>query len=42
MTSLKLVALDAEDLAIVSAHVQDAVMKVGDLELRCRREAFRR
>ena len=31
MTDLKLVALDEEDLAIVSAHVQDAVMKVADL-----------
>jgi hypothetical protein len=29
---LKLIALDEEDLKIVSAHVQDAVMKVGDLE----------
>lgn len=29
---LKLVALDEEDLKIVSAHVQDAVMKVGDLD----------
>ena len=29
---LKLLALDEEDLKIVSAHVQDAVMKVGDLE----------
>jgi hypothetical protein len=28
---LKLVALDAEDLAVLSAYVQDAVMKVGDL-----------
>lgn len=28
---LKLLALDEEDLAIISAHVQDAVMKVGDL-----------
>jgi hypothetical protein len=28
---LKLVALDEQDLEIVSAHVQDAVMKVGDL-----------
>ncbi|WP_421726063.1 DUF2948 family protein [Bauldia sp.] len=28
---LKLAALDQEDLSIVSAHVQDAVMKVGDL-----------
>ena len=30
---LKLVALDEQDLVIVSAHVQDAVMKVGDLSL---------
>lgn len=28
---LKLLALDAEDLAIVSAHLQDAVTRVGDL-----------
>ncbi len=32
MNQLKLVALDAEDLNIVSAHVQDAVMKIGDLD----------
>jgi hypothetical protein len=32
MDQLKLVALDEEDLKIVSAHVQDAVMKIGDLE----------
>lgn len=31
MTSLKLLALDEEDLAIVSAHVQDGVFKVGDI-----------
>ncbi|MEO3386287.1 DUF2948 family protein [Mesorhizobium sp. CAU 1741] len=31
MSQLKLVALDEQDLEIVSAHVQDAVMKVGDL-----------
>lgn len=31
MSQLKLVALDEQDLQIVSAHVQDAVMKVGDL-----------
>lgn len=29
--SLKLVALDSDDLAILSAHVQDAVLKVADL-----------
>jgi hypothetical protein len=32
MDMLKLLALDEEDLKIVSAHVQDAVMKVGDLK----------
>jgi len=32
MNALKLVALDDQDLSIVSAHVQDAVMKIGDLE----------
>lgn len=31
MTLLKLVALDEKDLEIVSAHTQDAVMKVGEL-----------
>jgi hypothetical protein len=32
MTALKLIALDDQDLSIVSAHVQDAVLKVSDLE----------
>ncbi|CAM5517378.1 DUF2948 family protein [Mesorhizobium sp. UC22_110] len=32
MDALKLLALDEQDLGIISAHVQDAVMKVGDLE----------
>jgi hypothetical protein len=31
MTDLKLLALDSEDLEIVSAHVQDAVVRVGDM-----------
>ena len=31
MSQLKLVALDEQDLQIVSAHMQDAVMKVSDL-----------
>lgn len=31
MNSLKLIAFDAEDLAVLSAHVQDAVLKVGDM-----------
>lgn len=30
-TPLRLIALDADDLTILSAHVQDAVVKVGDL-----------
>ena len=34
MSQLKLVALDEQDLSVVSAHVQDAVMKVGDLDWR--------
>jgi DUF2948 family protein len=31
MTGLRLLAEDEEDLSIVSAHLQDAVMRVGDL-----------
>jgi hypothetical protein len=31
MNLLKLIALDSDDLAIISAHVQDAVTKVGDI-----------
>ncbi|KAA0968962.1 DUF2948 family protein [Aureimonas fodinaquatilis] len=31
MTDLRLMALDAEDLQIISAHCQDAVMKTKDL-----------
>lgn len=31
MADLKLIALDAEDLSVISAHLQDAVLKVGDL-----------
>lgn len=32
MTDLKLVALDDEDLAVVSAHMQDSVFKVADID----------
>ncbi|MBO6900261.1 MAG: DUF2948 family protein [Rhizobiaceae bacterium] len=32
MQALRLVALDGEDLSIVSAHVQDAVTKVGEIK----------
>jgi len=31
MTDLKLLALDSEDLQVISAHVQDAVVRVGDM-----------
>jgi hypothetical protein len=31
MPPLKLIALDAEDLGVVSAHLQDAVLRVGDI-----------
>ncbi len=31
MTDLKLIALDSEDLAVVSAHVQDSVFKIADI-----------
>ena len=32
MADLKLLALDGEDLAVISAHMQDTVFKVGDME----------
>lgn len=31
MTDLKLISLDAEDLAVLSAHLQDAVIRVSDM-----------
>ena len=31
MNDLKLIALDADDLNVISAHLQDAVMKVADI-----------
>lgn len=31
MSDLKLIALDAEDLAIVAAHLQDAVLRIEDM-----------
>jgi len=34
MDELKFVALDGEDLAVVSAHLQDAVLKVSDVMYR--------
>lgn len=38
--TLKLVALDAEDLAVVSAHLQDAVVKVADMAWIARDQRF--
>ena len=32
MDLLRLIALDGEDLTVISAHLQDAVLKVGDLK----------
>jgi hypothetical protein len=40
MTELKLIALDAEDLAIISANLQDAVIKLGDLAYLPREKRF--
>lgn len=40
MDSLKLLALDAEDLAIVSAHLQDAVFKTDGLAFDARQHVF--
>lgn len=36
MDQLRLNALDADDLAVVSAHCQDAALRVGDLRLDAR------
>ncbi len=40
MTDLKLIALDKEDLEIISAHLQDAVMRVGDIAYLPRQNKF--
>lgn len=40
MDMLKLVALDDEDLQIISAHLQDAVLKVADLAYHPREKRF--
>jgi hypothetical protein len=37
---LRLIALDPEDLAIVSAHVQDAVLRVADINWLARERHF--
>ena len=38
--ALKLMALDDEDLAVMSAHLQDAVLKVGDMTYLPREKRF--
>jgi hypothetical protein len=38
--TLKLIALDADDLAIISAHLQDAVSKVADMAFLPREKRF--
>ncbi len=40
MSGLKLIALDVEDLAVVSAHVQDAVSKPDMLEYSAKQKQF--
>ena len=40
MADLKLLALDTDDLAIVSAHMQDSVFRVGDLSYDARHRQF--
>jgi hypothetical protein len=40
MDALKLLALDEEDLGVVSAHVQDAVFKVAGIAYDARRRQF--
>lgn len=38
--TLKLIALDAEDLGVISAHMQDAVLQVGDMAYRPKEQRF--
>lgn len=40
MTELKLLALDADDLGMISAHMQDAVFKVGDVHWSAKDKSF--
>jgi hypothetical protein len=40
MTQLKLIAFDDDDLQIVSAHLQDAILRVGDMALLPRDKRF--
>jgi hypothetical protein len=40
MDQLKLAALDEEDLKVISAHVQDALMQIGDIDYSPARKWF--
>jgi len=40
MTSLKLLALDTEDLSVVSTHMQDSVFRVADIDYTPRAKQF--
>lgn len=40
MDLLKLIALDREDIEVVSAHLQDAIVKVGDVHWRPKEKRF--
>ncbi len=40
MTPLKLAALDTDDLSVMSAHLQDAVLKVSDIDYMPQRKEF--
>jgi len=40
MPDLKLIALDADDLAVLSAHLQDAIFRVGELAYLPREKRF--
>jgi len=40
MQMLKLTALDADDLAVISAHMQDAVARIGDMTFLRRQGTF--
>ena len=37
---LRLSALDVEDLAVISAHMQDAVLLAGDMHYDAKRKQF--
>ena len=40
MDTLKLIALDADDLAVVAAHLQDAVIAIGDMTFQPKERRF--